>query len=174
MVAHYQVRCSAWPPGDGVAQRRRRHDDHGNGAPVRRLCELTAGIVLAVALNAAAHAEGAPTAIKGATTVNADAVIELILKTDNLVVLDNRVVADYEAGHLEGAIRLIDTDITSEAVLAKHVRSKDTPVLFYCNGLKCGRAAIAATKAIEWGYTKVYYYAFGLEEWRKRALPLVR
>jgi rhodanese-related sulfurtransferase len=134
---------------------------------------LFAGFALMLGV-AAAFADGAPAELKGATTVNADAVIELIQKNDNLVILDNRSVADYDAGHIEGAVRLIDTDITAEAVLAAKVKSRDTPVLFYCNGLKCGRAAKATMKAVEWGYGKVYYYALGLEEWKQRGLPLVR
>jgi rhodanese-related sulfurtransferase len=128
----------------------------------------------ALALTVPALANEAPMDIKGAKTLNADGVIELIQKTSNVVVLDNRSAADYEAGHIEGAVRLIDTDITDEAVLAKVVKAKNTPVLFYCNGLKCGRAAKATEKALGWGYTNVHYYALGLEEWKQRKLPLVR
>jgi rhodanese-related sulfurtransferase len=128
----------------------------------------------ALALTVPALANEAPMDIKGAKTLNADSVIELIQKTSTIVILDNRSAADYEAGHIEGAVRLIDTDITEEAVLAKHVKAKNTPVLFYCNGLKCGRAAKATEKAVGWGYTNVHYYALGLEEWKQRKLPLVR
>jgi rhodanese-related sulfurtransferase len=128
----------------------------------------------ALALTVPAMANEAPMDIKGAKTLNADGVIELIQKTSNIVILDNRSAADYEAGHIEGAVRLIDTDISDEAVLAKHVKAKNTPVLFYCNGLKCGRAAKATEKALGWGYTNVHYYALGLEEWKQRKLPLVR
>jgi rhodanese-related sulfurtransferase len=128
----------------------------------------------ALALTVPALANEAPMDIKGAKTLNADGVIELIQKTSNIVILDNRSAADYEAGHIEGAVRLIDTDITDEAVLAKHVKAKNTPVLFYCNGLKCGRAAKATEKALGWGYSNVHYYALGLEEWKQRKLPLVR
>jgi rhodanese-related sulfurtransferase len=64
--------------------------------------------------------------------------------------------------------------MTDEAMLAQHVKSKDVSVLFYCNGLKCGRAAKATMKAVEWGYRNVYYYALGLEEWKQRELPLMR
>ena len=132
------------------------------------------GFALTLGCASNALAEGAPMEIKGAKTVNADAVIELIQKTNNLVILDNRSAADYEAGHIEGSARLIDTDITSEAAIAQYVKTKGTPVLFYCNGLKCGRAAKAVLKATEWGYQNVYYYALGLEEWKQRELPLVR
>ena len=139
-----------------------------------KLIVTVIGFTLTLGFAPNALADGAPMEIKGAKTVNADAVIELIQKTNNLVIIDNRSLADYEAGHIEGSTRLIDTDITSEAAIAQHVKSKDTPVLFYCNGLKCGRAANAVVKATEWGYQNVYYYALGLEEWKQRELPLVR
>jgi rhodanese-related sulfurtransferase len=137
---------------------------------------IITAIAFALTLGFASNAlaDGAPMEIKGAKTVDADAVIELIQKTNNLVILDNRSLADFESGHIEGSKRLIDTDITGEAAIAQHVKSKDTPVLFYCNGLKCGRAANAVVKATEWGYQNVYYYALGLEEWKQRELPLVR
>ena len=132
------------------------------------------GLFFACGLAAHALAQDAPTEIKGAKTLNADSVIELVQKTKDLIILDNRSAADYEAGHIEGSLRLMDTDITSEAVLAQRVPSKTTPVLFYCNGLKCGRAAKVVAKAVEWDYKNIYYYALGLEEWKQRQLPLVR
>lgn len=122
---------------------------------------------------ASAQAQDAPMTIGGAKTVNADQIIELVTKKADLVILDNRKPEDYAAGHIEGAVRLIDTDVTAES-LAKAIKAKETPVLFYCNGLKCGRAAKAAQKAVDAGYKEIYYYALGLEEWSKKGLPLVK
>lgn len=130
-------------------------------------------LVIALALPGMAVAADAPLEIKGALTVDAKAIIDLVEKSKTLVILDNRHEADYVAGHIEGAVRLLDDDITDEAVMAKAIPTKDTPALFYCNGLKCGRAAKAATKAVGWGYSKIYYYAKGMEEWRAEGLPLV-
>lgn len=131
-------------------------------------------IALAFGLLAApvAHAD-APESLPGATTVNAEGVIELIMNTPNLVILDNRREGDYAAGHIEGAVRLIDTDITGMDVLVAHGVNADTPVLFYCNGLSCGRAANAAQMAIDWGYSNVHYYALGMSEWNSLGLPVV-
>lgn len=129
--------------------------------------------LMAVAAMALPAAADVPTEIKGATTVNAQQIIELVTKTPDLVILDNRKQEDFAAGHIEGAVRLIDTDVTEEA-LAKHVKAKTAPVLFYCNGLKCGRAANAVEKALKLGYSKVYYYALGMDEWNKQGLPVVR
>ena len=121
----------------------------------------------------AAAAQDAPLEIAGAKTVNAKQIFELVAKTSNIVILDNRKEEDYASGHIEGAVRLIDTDVDAES-LAKHVKSKDTPVLFYCNGVKCGRAAKAVEKAAHLGYSKIYYYALGMDEWNAERLPLVR
>ena len=126
-----------------------------------------------VGLAAPALADDAPMQIKGATTVNAQQVVELVSGNASLVILDNRKPEDFSAGHIEGAVRLIDTDVSADT-LAKHVSAKDTPVLFYCNGLKCGRAAKASEKAVQLGYSKVYYYALGMEDWNKQGLPLTR
>jgi len=136
-----------------------------------RSLALAFAALLALALPALA--QDAPLQIKGATTVNAKEIIDLITKNPDMVILDNRKAEDFAAGHIEGAVRLIDTDVTPES-LAKAVKAKDVAVLFYCNGLKCGRAAKAAEKAIELGYSKVYYYALGMEEWNKQGLPVMR
>jgi rhodanese-related sulfurtransferase len=113
----------------------------------------------------------APMFIAGATTVDAKAVIALIESKPDLVIIDNRRAEDYANGFIEGAVRVLDTDLTEE-VLASHVKTKATPVLFYCNGVKCGRAAKATEMAVRWGYTQVHYYALGMEEWRALGLPL--
>ena len=139
---------------------------------LRKLFAYAAGLVFAVGLSTAAHADLAPMEIEGANTVDAQGVIALVEAHPNLVILDNRSQADYDAGHIEGAIRLIDTDIASDADIMAHA-AKDVPVLFYCNGLRCGRAANAAIKAVSYGYTDVHYYALGMEEWKELGLPLV-
>jgi len=121
----------------------------------------------------AAAQQDAPLEIPGTKTVNARQIFELVTKTPNIVIIDNRKEEDYASGHIEGAVRLIDTDVNAES-LSQRIRTKDTPVLFYCNGVKCGRAAKAAEKAVQAGYTKVYYYALGMDEWNAQRLPLVR
>lgn len=132
-----------------------------------------AAAAMILGLAAPVPAQDAPMQITGAVTVSAQQIFELINKNPRLVILDNRKVEDFAAGHIEGAIRLIDTDVSAD-MLAKYLPTKDTAVLFYCNGVKCGRAAKATEKAIQLGYTNVYYYALGMDEWNKQELPLVR
>ncbi|MDP2878861.1 MAG: rhodanese-like domain-containing protein [Sulfuricella sp.] len=127
-------------------------------------------------ISAAALAQAPPIApmeIAGATTVNYEGLIDLIEKTPGLVVVDSRLLADYRKGHIGKAINIVNDEMT-EAVLASHVATKQKPVLFYCQGLTCGRSAAAVKIAVGWGYTKVYYYPLGVDEWSKQGMPLVR
>lgn len=139
-----------------------------------RFALTVVSVVLTLGFAKAALAGDGPLSITGATTVNADDLLALVQTSSDLIIVDNRTIADYESGHIEGALHLIDTEMSDEAVLARVVKDKDAPILFYCNGVKCGRAANATTKAVEWGYSRVYYYALGMAEWKKRGLPLVR
>ena len=126
-----------------------------------------------LSLGVSASAKDAPIRVEGAKTLSGKQSFKLIAKTPEIVIIDNRKEEDYAAGHIEGAIRLIDTDVNAET-LAKHIKTKDTPVLFYCNGVKSGRAAKATEKAVQIGYTDVYYYALGMDEWNFKRYPLVQ
>jgi rhodanese-related sulfurtransferase len=135
--------------------------------------QLTAGIlVLCCALSSLSWADDAPRDIKGAKSVDCYSLLDLIATTPGVVIIDNRTQADFEGGHIEGAIRILDTEMTRE-LLAGAVKSKETPVVFYCNGVKCGRAAQATIKALEWGYANVYYYTEGMLDWKTNRLPIV-
>ena len=118
----------------------------------------------------------APQAIQGAKTIDSDGVIALIEKMPNLVIIDARHEKDYQDGHIEGAVRLIDDDMISggPVVLAKLAADKATPLLFYCNGPACGRAAKSASAASGWGYGNISYYYAGIPDWRAKNLPLVK
>jgi rhodanese-related sulfurtransferase len=52
------------------------------------------------------------------------------------------------------------------------VAKKDQPIVIYCSGVKCSRSYRASEKAVEWGYTKVYYFRGGIVEWKKAGYPV--
>lgn len=132
---------------------------------------LAASPALPVLAQTAAPAAVAPMEITGAKTVDADKIITLIDAHKDLVIVDNRRAEDFDAGHIEGAVRILDTDLTADR-MAGLAPQKNRPLLFYCNGLTCGRAAKAVAMAVGWGYTNVHYYALGMDEWKKLQLPL--
>ncbi len=120
-----------------------------------------------------AEKKDVPETLEGTTKVTAEEVIELIESTDGLVVVDARKTSDREKGWIEGSVGLPNTDTNAES-LAKVLPAKSTPVLFYCNGVKCGRSFESAKIAIAEGYSKIYWFRGGMEEWEAKGLPVVK
>ena len=110
--------------------------------------------------------------IDGTVRVSAEEMIDLVEQYDELVIIDSRKKSDVAKGFIEGSISLPNTE-TNSGSLAKHVASKSTPVLFYCNGIKCGRSVKAAKIAIAEGYSKIYWFRGGMQEWEAKGLPVV-
>jgi len=104
----------------------------------------------------------APDEIPGIAKVDAEGLLDLVM-------IDARLRQDRQQSYIEGSISLPDVKTTC-ASLAKYAPRKSSPVLFYCNGPKCGRSAHSCRKALACGYTHVYWFRGGFEEgWKKAA-----
>jgi len=115
----------------------------------------------------------APENIPGVTRVDAEAVISLVEKTPRLVIIDSRIAMDRKQGYLEGSVSLPDTE-TNCASLARVISAKNRPALFYCNGVKCGRSVVGVTTAKHCGYTHLYWYRGGFEDWKQKGYPYLK
>ena len=122
--------------------------------------------------SAFAEKKEVPPFIDGTVRVSAEELIDLVESQPSLVILDSRKKSDFQKGFIEGSVSLPNTE-TNPASLAKHLKSKTTPVVFYCNGTKCGRSLKAAKVAISEGYNKIYWFRGGMEEWEAKGLPVV-
>jgi rhodanese-related sulfurtransferase len=114
-----------------------------------------------------------PEKIEGSTIVNAEEFIELAGKIPQLLVIDSRIQGDRKQGYIEGSISLPDVDTNCDS-LAKVIPHKDSPTLFYCNGVKCGRSATAVTIALHCGYHNIYWFRGGFEEWLAKGYPYLQ
>ena len=113
----------------------------------------------------------APDGLDGAILVDAEQAAELIVNSKNLVIVDSRKEIEYSKGHIQGSISLLDTEMTTEK-LAAYAPDKSTPLLFYCNGERCLRSSRAATQALGWGYSKIYWFRGGWNEWVEKGMPI--
>jgi rhodanese-related sulfurtransferase len=131
--------------------------------------------VVFLTLAAVTHAEQkiTPENIPGVTRVDAEGVLALVETTPQLVIIDARIAMDRKQGHLEGSVSLPDVE-TNCASLARVISAKDRPALFYCNGVKCGRSGVAATIAKQCGYTRLYWYRGGFEDWKQKNYPYLK
>ena len=88
------------------------------------------------------------------------------------MVIDARKPFDWERGHIDGAVHIVNTEMTKEKLAA--VARRDQPIVFYCNGPKCYRSGDASAKAVGWGWTRVYWFRGGTEEWAAKNFPLTK
>ncbi|MDP2793413.1 MAG: rhodanese-like domain-containing protein [Sulfurisoma sp.] len=115
----------------------------------------------------------APASVPGTQLVSAERVVELIGALPDIVIIDSRRREEFEKGHIEGAVSLLDTELT-RAGLARLAPAPDRPLLFYCNGEHCLRSSNSAVQALAWGYRRVYWFRGGWQEWTDKHLPVAR
>ena len=142
---------------------------------MKRLLKLLGiGLVSFLVTNTAlAEKKDMPEQLDGTTRVSAEELIELVETAPDLVIIDARKFSDHAKGWIEGSISLPNTE-TNEASLAKHIPTKSTPVLFYCNGVKCGRSSESAKIALSLGYSKIYWFRGGMDEWETKGYPVIK
>lgn len=125
---------------------------------------------LLMLLSASVCAEVAPAKIAGASTI--DAQMAKILLDKGIVFIDARDADHFKEAHIPGAKNLSvkDAGFTSENLSA--LVKKDQPVVFYCTGTACMASSTAVQKAVEWGWSKVYFFRGGLTQWKTSGLPV--
>jgi rhodanese-related sulfurtransferase len=140
---------------------------------MKRSSVLLIWILLGCSLPAVAEQPIVQAEIPGVTRVSAEEVVDMINSLPQLVVVDSRRKDEFENGHIEGAINFTDTEMTP-AKLKMIAPQLDTPLLFYCNGERCRRSSIAAKLALKWGYSNVFWFRGGWQEWSAKYLPVAR
>ena len=115
----------------------------------------------------AVYAAGMPDWTKngGFAAVATSHVKALIDAGEPVAIVDARPLRKAKAGRVPGALMIPDSQFDKYAGLLP--ANKDTPLFFYCGGLKCPLSAKSAVKAKALGYTKVALYQVGYPDWKK-------
>ena len=143
-------------------------------ARVPGIC-VVLSIFLALLVPLVVSADGKPFApeyIDGVVIVTAEEAIELILDNPDMPIIDSRKKTEYVKGHIEGAVSLLDTEMTEQDIKSIAPDS-ETAILFYCNGVRCLRSSNAIAKVKDWGYTNLIWFRGGWKEWNEKRLPVV-
>lgn len=122
-----------------------------------------------VQASAAATEAKAPAELK---QISAEELQVLIDTNPALVIVDARRADAHAQGHIPGAVAVTPDEATSER-LAELAPAKDTPMVFYCGNVQCPASAKAAHRAAEQGYTTLYKYSGGIDDWKSKGLPIV-
>lgn len=87
-----------------------------------------------------------------------------------MTVIDARNPEEYQEVHIKGAINIpVKEFVRYQEKLPK---DKTAKIIFYCNGIKCGKSKKAAQKAIDLGYTNISVYADGIPVWEEKGMPI--
>lgn len=139
----------------------------------KKTIQLLACIVVFTSVNIRADEIKSPDFIEGVEKVSAEGVIDLIDQIDELIIVDSRIEGDRKSGYLESSVSLSDIETDCKS-LAKILPKKTSPALFYCNGIKCGRSAVAIEIAKQCGYKNLYWFRGGFEMWLEKGFPFLK
>ncbi len=90
--------------------------------------------------------------------------------TPGLVVVDARSVEEYQEVHIKNAVSIPLSKLEKDSSLLP--TSKDAKLVFYCNGIKCGKSGKSAKIALENGYRDVSVYADGMPVWEEKGYSI--
>jgi len=136
-------------------------------------CRLIIMLMMFATTTSYAAEPDTPLEIPGATKVTAEQVIELAGSKPNLIIIDSRITGDRRKGYIESSVSLPNTKTNCQS-LANVLPKKESAALFYCNGVKCGRSGKALNIALQCGYTNLYWFRGGFEEWLNKGLPYMK
>lgn len=92
-------------------------------------------------------------------------------RPDDLRVVEVLPKASYDDFHIPGAINVpVGSDDFAERIQA--AANKDDEVVVYCQNADCDASPRAAAKLEELGFTRVFDYEAGKEDWRAAGLPV--
>ena len=133
---------------------------------------LLLGVIMLAGVSAAGEYLS-PDTLEGATTIDAEQLIALVVEHQDTVLIDSRIGTDRADGYIEGSVHLVDSKTDCDS-LARLIGTRTTPVIFYCNGVRCDRSGRAVGIAVACGYQDVYWFRGGIEEWRAKEFPLIQ
>ncbi|MCK4911027.1 MAG: rhodanese-like domain-containing protein [Thermodesulfovibrionales bacterium] len=87
-------------------------------------------------------------------------------------IIDARNPGEYEEVHIKGAILVAQKKFDEYAIALPS--DKSVKLIFYCNGVKCGKSKKAAALASKRGYSDLFVYAEGMPVWEEKGLPIYK
>ena len=114
-----------------------------------------------------------PEMIAGVNTVTAEQVMESLTSDSPPILVDARIRKDRDYGYIETSISLPDIE-TNCSTLKGINTDKKKHMLFYCNGIQCGRSVVSIKVARSCGYHNLSWFRGGFAEWKDKGYQYVR
>ena len=88
--------------------------------------------------------------------------------------LDVRTAADYEVGHIPGAVHVPEEEFEERLPALKSRLERAGAIVVYCKSTDCGKSLWAAIRLRNEGLTQTRIYPGGWNEWFFNGLPVER
>ena len=95
--------------------------------------------------------------------------VRAMVEQNTHLLLDARSVADYDRGHIPGALSLPQTQLDTYYPEILPLLTPDQPLLVYCSGLECDESLLLSAYLREQGFTNVTLFVGGYQAWSKAA-----
>jgi len=92
------------------------------------------------------------------------------IEQGNITVLEALPTSNWEAEHLPGAVAFPLDDIDGQA--AQLLPDKAAAIAVYCSNSVCKNSHVVAARLTELGYTSVFRYTEGKQDWIEAGLPI--
>lgn len=89
---------------------------------------------------------------------------------DAPLVIDARNPEEFDEVHIKDAINIPVSKLEKDPSLLPADRKKG--IVFYCNGIKCGKSKKAALFAASQGYSNLMVYAEGMPVWEEKGMSI--
>ena len=127
-------------------------------------------MMLAVMAMSAAVCLAAEKTKEGFPIVTSEQLKALLDSKEKMVLIDARSTQEYQEAHILTAISIPLTALEKDSALL--TAPKNARLLFYCNGVKCGKSGKSALIAKSLGYSDISIYAEGMPVWEEKGYPL--
>lgn len=104
-------------------------------------------------------------------TISTDELKSLMDKKTSFTLIDSRTKPEYAESHIIKAVNIPEKKLQESLTLLP--ADKNTLLVIYCNGVKCGKSKRLAVQLEPMGYTNIRIYLEGIPVWEERNLPLV-
>lgn len=124
--------------------------------------------VLTLLLGLSAPLQAAGDEFKAITT---EGLKELLDGKKDFTLVDARTKEEYQEAHIGKAVNIQEKNFDELAALLP--ADRNALLVFYCNGVKCGKSRKVAAKAQDAGYTNILIYIDGFPVWEEKGMPII-
>lgn len=111
------------------------------------------------------------TADKNSPTISTDELKSSMDRNAPLTLIDARTTPEYAESHIVKSVNIPEKKLQDNLTLLP--ADKNSLLIIYCNGVKCGKSKRLALQLEPIGFTNIKIYLEGIPVWEEKNLPLV-